>query len=1091
MNLLNLFASRKSVIDPEPTPKPEPAEIAVSHLGFFAGQSPLVLWDPDRLKASQGPGVYREMLRDDQVKAAYMLVVDTIVGRKFRFVPDQKAENPERQTMLAEFLNHNTEQSIRGTFIGALKQILTSKLTGFSVNEIVVEASDWDGSSRWVLRALKLRPAETFQFEVDQYANVLTILQQQAGGPKRLDPRKFVIHVANRELDPIYGESDLRAVYRHYWSKQNILRFQEIGLERYASGFVVAKIGAEVGLSTADRDNLRNSLNNLQASTSITVPAGVEIELIQPASTDAHEKAIAQRDVAIARGLLMPNLLGLTPQSQVGAFAQSKTQQDLFFHLLSRQGDDLADTLNEQLWRPLVWWNFGESVYPRMVFEQYNDEEKRNIVSAFIAGVQGHIIVNTFEDENRNRELLGYEPREETVDDGGAVVEPAAEEQGQEQRKETEDQEGMPAKMADTKRAKPQRLDFKAVEQTFNADGRASGEALASRIDLLYADIQTAIQAGKGPAEIDMAIQPAHKAALREAILVHLKGAYAYGRSQGIDELQTAAAGAPLAMAERVTLAAKMARRRAARNPENMVAEFVSGLSLDTAEKYFSDKAFAMTGQLTDEMLAKAKLILLNGIRDEKALDEIIKELDATLKDVIGERDAAGHRINVPARLETIVRTTYTEAFNQARMSVFTDPDLGGFVEALEYSAILDIRTTPFCQATNGNVYPIDDPVWSRITPPNHFNALVAGTKILTQSGYVPIECVKPGTPVVTHRGRLRQVYALMGKEPDAPMVKELRLSTGGRLRITDEHPILTSCGWKSAGDLKPGDVLFEHGQQVQGIGDILLPDPKDFPSYDNERGVPYQVAFFSGARVMPFAIDFKNDPIVKEGKIRDIAAERELHFKSNCAFIENICASGLQGGGFMAHRIGPSDIPLAENSVRSSGIIRNHALRVSGSPRRSFLAEPPRPMSRAARSIGVVGGIGDFDLFNAGAYSDPVAFSPHLQNGIANADGTFNGAQGFSILPVPNADQFFNDGFVSEIHGVPFKWIPATIISIADVRCNESLWNLAVEEDETYIAGGVIVHNCRSILIPVTVLDQWEASKPLPESVRPQEGFR
>jgi hypothetical protein len=40
----------------------------------------------------------------------------------------------------------------------------------------------------------------------------------------------------------------------------------------------------------------------------------------------------------------------------------------------------------------------------------------------------------------------------------------------------------------------------------------------------------------------------------------------------------------------------------------------------------------------------------------------------------------------------------------------------------------------------------------------------------------------------------------------------------------------------------------------------------------------------------------------------------------------------------------------------------------------------------------------------------------------------------------------------------------------------NETLWNLAVEDDESYIANGVIVHNCRSILIPITRFEDWQA---------------
>jgi uncharacterized protein with gpF-like domain len=50
------------------------------------------------------------------------------------------------------------------------------------------------------------------------------------------------------------------------------------------------------------------------------------------------------------------------------------------------------------------------------------------------------------------------------------------------------------------------------------------------------------------------------------------------------------------------------------------------------------------------------------------------------------------------------------------------DPELGDFVEGLEYSAILDSRTTEVCKSLNGRQYKKDDSVWNSITPPNHFN---------------------------------------------------------------------------------------------------------------------------------------------------------------------------------------------------------------------------------------------------------------------------------------------------------------------------------------------------------------------------------
>ena len=74
------------------------------------------------------------------------------------------------------------------------------------------------------------------------------------------------------------------------------------------------------------------------------------------------------------------------------------------------------------------------------------------------------------------------------------------------------------------------------------------------------------------------------------------------------------------------------------------------------------------------------------------------------------------------ARISTAIRTTSFEAINEARYDFFSDPALDGFVEALEYSAILDDRTTDICSQLNGETYGIDSEVWSTFRPPNHFN---------------------------------------------------------------------------------------------------------------------------------------------------------------------------------------------------------------------------------------------------------------------------------------------------------------------------------------------------------------------------------
>jgi len=44
----------------------------------------------------------------------------------------------------------------------------------------------------------------------------------------------------------------------------------------------------------------------------------------------------------------------------------------------------------------------------------------------------------------------------------------------------------------------------------------------------------------------------------------------------------------------------------------------------------------------------------------------------------------------------------------------------------------------------------------------------------------------------------------------------------------------------------------------------------------------------------------------------------------------------------------------------------------------------------------------------------------------------------------------------------------------------NEKLYNLAVKEDESYIAQGIVVHNCRSLTIPIFEGDKYKLDKRL-----------
>lgn len=712
---------------------PTQGDTAWQSFNFFSGATNHIAWDEDHLKATKGWRIYREMLQDDQVKSAYTMVVDLITSRSFRFVPQD--DTPEQEKII-EFLNFTVEKSLRGTLNNVLRQVLTSKANGYSVNEICMIPGMWEGKESWLLKSVNLKAAHTFKFEIDAFGTVHKLLQDQNSSQVPLDPSKFIIAISNNDIDPVYGVSDLIPAYRHWWSKQNLIRFRNIHLERLAGGMLIAKPGEDTVMDTSQTNNLQTALLNASSQASMILPRGIDLEVIQASASNDFENSIDSSNMGIARSLLVSGLLGITPQKNVGSFALGKVQEKLFFLSLKRQGDDLADTVNEQLWKRLVWWNFGVEDFPRMEFDPMTDEEKRETVKAYTDAIKGGAIATTTnDDENRNRMLLGYEPLEEDEFD--------------DEEKEEEDARGNPkdkveasAKFATDQAAIDNRVDFPEMEKHLNDIEKQFTIELTEATDLMFTGavghLPSIMNEFRGKDFNAIKLEEAtenlvsvdSKKGMNSTVRLNLDRTYNDGRAFAIDEIVKAKDEAEFSFDPPRSAIADGWNSNGM--IEGLVARFVDGIDPQTAAEYIAAKAFQITGNLTDDIESAIKTIIINGIRDEKTLDEMVDELTLVLKPVIGTHDSEGKRINLGARIENIVRTSMSEAYNQARLAVYNDPELGDFVQAYQYSAILDSRTTDFCRNAHGKIYRKTDPQWSNITPPNHFqcrSVLVAVTE--------------------------------------------------------------------------------------------------------------------------------------------------------------------------------------------------------------------------------------------------------------------------------------------------------------------------------------------------------------------------
>lgn len=803
MKIPNFLQFKRNPISEE-KPFPSKSETSWSSDTFFGKNTKFEAYDPDQLRARKGNDIYQKMLRDPQVKSAFNLVVDIIISKKFRF---EKPDDSELQKKIEEFFYFNIESSLRGEWKQAMRSIMMAKAYGFSVSEKIFCVDTFKGKEHWLLSGIKSKPYNTFVFIQDPYGNVVRLEQENGSGRVKLNKDKFIIHVMYPELDPIYGESDLRSAYRPFWEKDNILKMRNIYVEKMAGGFIVATPGENAAsLSASESAQFLNSLKRVAAGTAMTMPQGWEAKIEQAVSTTVFDESIAHCDKQIAKSLLVPNLLGFSEQGASGSFAQSRTQSDTFSKVISSQSDQLADVLNEQLFRELAWWNFGVKEFPRFTFEDFNDEEKREIANSWITAVEKGVVINTFNDEQRTRDLLQYDTREE---DEEPLINPnSGDEQTDDIDDETKEEPVEDTEMAATNVPFPSentsrqsngvnvtpssvdlpennqsnnevdtrrwfdRMDFVEIEETFDTREDEFVSDMSEVIDIMVDEVEDSMKnvysefiSGESKDEINMellttrlegGITKSSKSDLNRTIKENLRKPYADGRKIAQETLNKSLDGNDSEMSQNIRMAFMTTKRLAVKHKKEQtwsVADFVDGLTLDSAEKYFSAKSFEITGNLTNLMLERARLILLNGIRDELSINQMVDELEDVLG-TAGIIPVTGpdkqERLTRP-RLETIARTNVSDAFNQAALNVYNDPDLGDFVEAFEYSAILDSRTTDFCRAYDGRVFLKDDTIWRSITPPNHFNC---------RSTLIPVTILdefKESSKATTSNGQLVQ----------------------------------------------------------------------------------------------------------------------------------------------------------------------------------------------------------------------------------------------------------------------------------------------------------------------------------------------
>lgn len=673
---LKIFAKPK-----ENNPKPQMGEISVASKGdLLSSRYRIPPYNPDALIVKKGIGldIFDELLKDEQVKACLYVKKQARLSTIWEIEP---ASDDPLDEEISEFCEWNIEKMI-GTLEDNLFEILSAIEYGYSVTELIwylIEEGDWTGKIG--LKALKTRYPHSFDFDIDDYGNLKNLIQTIDFNKKKLPSDKFIIYSYNKEFENWYGHSDLRECYRHQWSKDVIIKFRNMFLEKFGMGTHVGKYPP--GTSSVDQDNLLNLIDKIQSRTSIVIPDNVILEILEATrqGADEYQKAIDACDKAIARALLIPDLLGFSGTSSVGSYALGKKHFDIFLFVLDKLGRDIQETImGEQVIRRLVDFNYANvNEYPRFVFESLEEEDTK-LKSEIIIGLKKVGLLSG--EEDWIRKWVGIPERAEGIELPPPMKNPLEQQFSKFPRPLT---------------TYEKKVDFSRIQSKLNdfeeqAKHNLSDILIKSRDSLISAITKKRIIEEKNIKDINK-LQLKYVGELRRAINDVLMNSFNLGKAEASAEVEKK-------------------REEYQFLPKDAIA-------------YFEAKSYYVTGVINDFILKESKQIILQVIKGDRNLKDAIFEIQNFFSQYLtypeGVQAKEGELLS-PTRIETIIRTNVSDAFNEGRRQLFIDPDVVEILSAYQYSAILDGRTTDFCRSWDGFIALISDPIWDTIWAPNHFN---------------------------------------------------------------------------------------------------------------------------------------------------------------------------------------------------------------------------------------------------------------------------------------------------------------------------------------------------------------------------------
>jgi SPP1 gp7 family putative phage head morphogenesis protein len=711
-------------------------------------------WDdctinPDDLIDEKGWDYLKEMTADDTIHSCLEIRKIGRLATPWRIEP---ASQDSEDKKIAAFVKYSFDR-MDGTLVDILKNIYSAFEYGFSASEKNYQQypdGEWKGYIGY--KSIKTRDPKHIGFKIDVHGNIEEVIQKKdyiTGLEEDIHiPRdKCVIYTPNASFANPYGEPELKYVFKPYLAKKWVVRFWNIALERFGAGITIGTY--DEGMA-GQKTYLENVLKNLQAKTEIVKPRGIDIEMENPMTGGkmAYEFALEKHETAIARALLIPDLLGFSKFTE-GSFALGKKHFDVFLWLLRKSGRDSEETIvDEQMIKSLVRMNFKTEKIPHFKFDPITEEDKSSLFEQIKNLTEAKIFNTIPEDEAYIRKLIGFperdifdikadrEEKDRKAEEIRQQMQKNQEEREKEREEENENKEDN--KFAETL-SKSYRaykaFKFKELGGFWNSIEDYAIAELRNICRKIKGSFMDTLER-KGYLNVDNPISSSEVEKLKlkytgefkKTLINAMTLGYLHSKAITINEMREADKIIADIFKKDIPIPEysfnKFSFQDMEFEPEfNLKAEkaieqLQKKVPTKTSElTFYTRKAYTITGVESEKILGDAKNIIYKHLQtgDKKQTERAFRKLWDKYEET-GKLTDKG-TLSTAHRLETIIRTNVGEAMNEGRRVMYEDPQIADEIVAYTVSAILDSNTTPYCESIDGQTFPKDEFEF----PPYHF----------------------------------------------------------------------------------------------------------------------------------------------------------------------------------------------------------------------------------------------------------------------------------------------------------------------------------------------------------------------------------